>query len=334
LRAKQSLKAFEIEGKMLAFTTRDNVEIEETDARDTFRAASEAGSGVRVRQMGDDDLERILELRSVVRWSADPRAFDLLRGVRDARWAVAEAHDGSLIGMVGAVPLGHIGILCHLAVYDEYRGSGLGAKLSSWAIAYLRSRGTRTVRLYSTRRAEGLYRSLGFGEATPRTVYRLEEPGRARASEQDDGHGVETLAFGDLPEIYGVDRWSYGADRSPLIFATLRLHPGRGLVARDSSGRISGYLIRSARDDATRIGPFLAATPGVARLLLNRALEATGAPVQITVTGPAGCPAHALVGEFGFVGCTDRLRMELGETTATGSYGGLAHYATTPYLAT
>ena len=292
-------------------------------------------AGVRVRQMGDADLERILELRSMVRWSADPRAFDLLRGVRDARWAVAEAPDGELAGMVGAVPLGDVGILCHLAVHDGYRGLGLGALLSFWAVAYLRSRGAKTVRLYATRQAESLYRSLGFQEVTPRTVYRLEENRRKlRAHGQSDGHRAETLTFGDLPELYGVDRWSYGADRSALLFATLRLHPGRGLVARDSSGRIKGYLIRSSMGRAIRIGPFLASTPGVARLLLANALSATGgAPVQVTVPGPAECRAHALMQEFGFEGAEDRLRMELGERTAT-CRGGLVHYGTTPYLAT
>ena len=319
---------------MLAFTTKDDVDVDKDAARGGQRAVSEDDSGARVRQMSDTDLERILELRSVVRWSADPRAFDLLRGVRDARWAVAEAPDGSLVGMVGAVPLGEIGILCHLAVHDEHRGSGLGARLSSWAVAYLKSRGARTIRLYSTRRAESLYRALGFGGATPRTVYRLEEPGRLRVPERADGHAIETLAFGDLPELYGVDRWSYGADRSPLIFATLRLHPGLGLVARDSSGRMSGYLIRSSSGRASRIGPFLAATPDVARLLLARALAAAGgAPVQVTVTGPAGCPAHALLEEFGFAGRADRLRMECGETAAA-CRAGLVHYGTTPYLAT
>ena len=316
---------------MLAFTTREDVEVDE-DARAELRA----DRGVRVRQMGEADLERIMELRSVVRWSADPRAFDLLRGVRDARWAVAEVPGGALVGMVGAVPLGNIGILCHLAVHDEYRGSGLGARLSSWALAYLRSRGARTVRLDSTRRAEGLYRALGFGKGTPRTLYRLEEPRRLRVPRgRAGGHRVETLAFGDLPELYGVDRWSYGADRSHLIFATLRLHPGLGLVARDSSGRICGYLIRSSSDRSTRIGPFLAADPDVACLLLARALDPTGgATAQATVTGPAGSPAHGLFEEFGFVGETDRLRMELGETPGSGYPVGLTHYGTTPYLAT
>ena len=317
---------------MLAFTEKRDVEVD--TARTGLERATEADySGARIRRMDDADLERVLELRSVVRWSADPRAFDLLRGVRDARWAVAEAPDGTLVGMVGAVPLGDIGVLCHLAVHDEHRGSGLGARLSSWAVAYLKGRGAKTVRLYSTRPAEGLYRTLGFTTVAPRIAYRLEEARRLGAPGRLDGHGVRTLAFADLPELYGVDRWSYGADRSPLIFATLRLHPGRGLVARDPSGRISGYLIRSSSGGAAHVGPFLAATPGVARLLLARALDdACASPVQVTFPGPAGCPAHALLAEFGFVGRPDRLGMELGGEAA--GRGGLVHYGTTPYLAT
>jgi ribosomal protein S18 acetylase RimI-like enzyme len=321
---------------LLAFTAReDNEEEMSATQNPLLRAVTETDSGIRLREMDDADLERILELRSIVRWSADPRAFDLLRSVRDARWAVAEAPDGDLAGMVGAVPLGDIGVLCHLAVHDGHRGLGLGALLSSWAVAYLKSRSAKKIRLYSTLQAEGLYRSLGFEEVTPRTVYRLEEGSRRlRVPEPVDGHSVGNLTFGDLPELYGVDHWSYGADRSALLFATLRLHPGRGLVARDSSGRIKGYLIRSARGRATRIGPFLASTPHVASFLLARALMATrGTPVQIIVPGPAGCQAHPLLQEFGFEGKEDRMLMELGEKTAT-CRTGLAHYGTTPYLAT
>lgn len=301
----------------------------ERDARD---------APARVREMEDADLRRVLELRSVVRWSADPRAFDLLRGMRGARWAVAEAPDGSLAGMVGAVPLGEIGILCQLAVHGGYRRMGLGRGLSSWAVSYLRSRGARTIRLYSTREAEGLYRSLGFEAVTPRTVYRLERaPGRVpgRSRRATGQYRVSTLVFGDLPELYGVDRWSYGADRSALILATLRLHPGWGLIARDASGRIKGYLVRSSLGPATRIGPFLAADEDVAGLLLESALGASeeGAPVEVTVPGPAASPAHDLLGEFGFVGREDRLRMELGEPAPL-SRSELRHYGATPYLAT
>ena len=275
-----------------------------------------------------------------MRWAADPWAFDLLRGMRDARWAVAEAADGSLAGMVGAVPLGRIGILCHLAVRGDHRKMGLGARLSSWAVLYLRSRGARVVRLYSTRRAEGLYLSLGFRPNAPRTVYRLEEVSRSGLRETADGHRVETLSFGDLPELYGLDHWFYGADRSALIFATLRLHPGGGLVARDSSGRIKGYLVCTSSGHTNRIGPFVAPSPGVARLLLSgAALRANeGSPVEVTVPGAPESPAHDLLQEFGFEGRRDRLQMELGAESGVWESGvceaRLEHYGTTPYLAT
>jgi GNAT superfamily N-acetyltransferase len=214
---------------MLAFTAREDAEVEKALLRNGLRTVNETDAGFRVRQMNDADLDRILQLRSVVRWSADPSAFDLLRGVRGARWAVADTPDGDLAGMVGAVPLGDVGILCHLAVHDGHRGFGLGAMLSSWAVTYLKSRGAKTVRLYSTEKAEGLYHSLGFRKVAPRTVYRLEEESRhIRVPRQVDDHRVETLTFGDLPELYGVDLWSYGANRSALILTTLRLHPGQG----------------------------------------------------------------------------------------------------------
>ena len=317
---------------MLSSTREDN-EAEKSTLRNGLKTATQKEACLRVRGMNDADLERVRELRNVVGWVADPRAFELLRGVRGARWAVAETPDGVLAAMVGAVPLGDVGIICHLAVHDGHRGFGLGASLSSWAVAYLKSRGAKTVRLYSTQKAEGLYRSLGFREVAPRTVYRLEEgPRKLSVTAQLGGYGISTLTFGDLPELYGVDLWSYGADRSALILATLKLHPGQGLVARDVTGRIKGYLIRSSTGRATRIGPFLASTAEVARLLLANALQATGgAPVRVTSSGPTEC--HSVFGEFGFQGTKDRMRMELGGAKAAWREG-LAHYATTAYLAT
>jgi Acetyltransferase (GNAT) domain len=162
---------------------------------------------------------------------------------------------------------------------------------------------------------------------------------RLRGSRSLDERAVRTrglrvtpLLFGDLPELYGTDRWSFGGDRSALIRATLNLHPGWGLIARDASGRINGYLVRSAYKSTVRIGPFMASSPDVARDLLARALQTdSGRSVEVSVPGPAKSPAYGVLREFGFVGWWDRLRMELGEAPRT---DGLEVYGTTPYLAT
>ncbi|MGF1473282.1 MAG: GNAT family N-acetyltransferase [Rubrobacteraceae bacterium] len=292
-------------------------------------------TGSLIRSMEDSDLDRVKELRSAVGWAADPRGFGVLWGIRDARWAVAERRDGGLTGMVGTMPLGEVGILCQLAVREEYRRLGLGTKLVSWAVAYLRSRGVRVVRLYSTRRAEKIYHATGFRAVSHRIIYRRETPDSgARTRDGGDGrYSIEALTAGDLSEVYGADLWSYGADRSALILATLRLHSGGGLVARDSGGQLKGYLIRSTTPRATRLGPILAEGPEVARLLIARALESCATPIEATVTGPKGAAAHGLFEEFGFEGREDRLRMELG-TTPMKPRGSLEDYATTSYLAT
>ena len=295
---------------MLAFaiSTGEDTEFKRTTARNGRARASLtlAQPGVRIRPMDDPDLERVLELRKTVRWSADPRAFGLLRGMGDARWAIAEAEGsrGAAAGMVGAVPLGEIGILCHLAVHHDYRKMGVGAKLSSWAVSYLRSRGAKVVRLDATRQAESLYSSLGFKPTSRRTSYRLEGAEFRAWSRgmrmREGGLRLAPLVLGDLPELYGVDRWSFGADRSALIRATLRLHPGRGLIARDASGRLKGYLIESASGAGTRIGPFMASEPGVARSLLARALAcpltANGSGL-VEVSVPGDGPAHEVLRE-------------------------------------
>lgn len=297
--------------------------------------------GVVVRQMDEVDLQRILDLRTVVRWSADPDAFGLLRGMRAAQWAVAEAEDAdrSIVGMVGAVPLGPVGVLCHLAVHDAYRKAGLGTHLVRWAVAYLHSRGAGLVRLDSTAEAEKLYRSMGFEATLRRAVYRVEDASELQGYPRAGGYRVCTLTIGDLPEVYGLDQWSFGGDRSALILAAIRLHPGRGLVVRDTSGRVKGYLVCSVTGGETRIGPFLAEGDAAAGLLLGSAFrrvrEAGGGPLEVTSTALPGSQEQGFLTGFGLSGAPDRLRMELQIRPGIQLEDqGLAQYGTTAYLAT
>ena len=294
--------------------------------------------GARIRPMLRADLERIVELRKVSYRSSDPRGFGLLHGIRGARWAVAETPKGRLTGMVGAVPLGETGFLCHLAVLPDHRGRGLGTALSSWAVSYLKNWGAETVRLYSTARAEGLYLSLGFEPVAHRSVFRLDAASRTLVRGQEeiyeaDGRRVSRLSLGDLPELCDLDRRSCGADRAALILPTLRAHPGPCLVARDVFDRINGYLLSSVAGNAVRVGPFAAATPAVARALLSQVLPAMplDSPVEIVVPDPTHSPARGILVEFGFRERQDRLRMELGEPF---SPAGIEQYGTTPYIAT
>jgi GNAT superfamily N-acetyltransferase len=294
--------------------------------------------GARIRPMLRTDLERIADLRKISYRSSDQRGFGLVHGIRGARWAVAETPKGRLTGMVGAVPLGETGVLCHLAVLPDHRGRGLGTALSSWAVSYLQNWGAETVRLYSTARAEGLYLSLGFEPVAHRSVFRLDAASRALVRGQEvkyeaDGRRVSRLSLRDLPELCALDRRSCGANRAALILPTLRAYPGPSLVARDAFDRINGYLLSSVADDAVRVGPYAAATPAVARALLSRVLPALplDSSVEVVVPGLSHSPAREVLQELGFHERQDRLRMEFGDPFAP---AGIEQYGTTPYLAT
>ena len=283
--------------------------------------------GIRIRPMAAADLERVSELRRSVRWCTSPGAFDLvLRSIPSARWAVAEARGELVVGMVGAVPLGQVGLLCHLAVHPTHRGRGLGTRLSRWAMSYLRSRDAEVVRLEATREAEGLYETLGFCAVGRRVLYRLEAKPRALYP-PGRRHRVVPLTPGDLAELYDVDRRSYGGDRSALLGAIVERRHGSGLVARDAEGKMTGFLLRSG----TLIGPWTASTPEAARALLVREL-ARGIWHSTEVMAPGGGPSHRLLAELGFIGVPDRLRMELGVPPRAG--GGLETYGLSPYLIT
>ena len=295
-------------------------------------------SGARIRPMLRADLQRIADLRKISYRFSDPRSFGLLHGIRGARWAIAETPKGRLTGMVGAVPLGGTGVLCHLDVLPDHRGRGLGTAPSSSAVSYLQNWGAETIRLYSPAPAEGLHLSLGFEPVAHRSVFRLDAASRALDRGQEerhaaDGRRVSRLSLGDLPELCGLDRRSCGADRAALILPTLRAYPGPCLVARDAFDRINGYLLSSVADGAVRVGPFAAATPAVARALLSQVLPAMplDSPVEVVVPDPTDGPAREVLAKFGFRERQDRLRMELGDPFAP---AGIEQYGTTPYLAT
>lgn len=228
--------------------------------------------------------------------------------------------------MVGAIPLGEVGVLCHLAVRDECRGGGIGRDLSLWATAYLRSRGVKTVRLYSTDSAFGLYRSLGFEVVGRRFIYRSQG---GSAVSQGAGSEVREMRMGDLAEVIGLDHWWCGFDRSAVIKATLARNPGSGLIVRNASLAMTGYATISPLRGVWRLGPLMAADESAARNLIAAARQRTAGMLEAACNSAPVHPAHALYEEFGFAAAPDRVMMELG----AGIKPADSSYATTSYLA-
>jgi predicted GNAT family N-acyltransferase len=72
---------------------------------------------------------------------------------------LARAGQGKTIGTARMLPDGHVG---RIAVYKEWRGKGVGTRLTEYLTEVARDRGFEAIHLHSQAQAAGFYSRLGF----------------------------------------------------------------------------------------------------------------------------------------------------------------------------
>ena len=132
-------------------------------------------SEVRIRRMKAEDLDAVtaIEAETFARpWSRESFRQELERNVA-ARYLVAET-DGRIAGYAGAWVILDESHITNIAVAEQFRGNGIGKKLTKALLQYLSNLGacyaTLEVRV-SNERAQNLYRGLGFVSVGKRKRY-------------------------------------------------------------------------------------------------------------------------------------------------------------------
>ncbi len=119
-----------------------------------------------------DAVEAIEQATFAVPWSRESFRQELERNVA-ARYLVAET-GGQVAGYAGAWVILDESHITNIAVAEEFRGRGIGRKLTEALLQYLSNLGavyaTLEVRV-SNERAQNLYKSLGFVSVGKRKRY-------------------------------------------------------------------------------------------------------------------------------------------------------------------
>ena len=119
-----------------------------------------------------DAVEAIEQATFAVPWSRESFRQELERNVA-ARYLVAET-GGQVAGYAGAWVILDESHVTNIAVAEEFRGRGIGRKLTEALLQYLSNLGavyaTLEVRV-SNERAQNLYKSLGFVSVGKRKRY-------------------------------------------------------------------------------------------------------------------------------------------------------------------
>ena len=162
---------------------------------------------IKIRRMCISDLDTVaaIEENTFARpWSRESFRQELERNVA-ARYLVAET-DGQVVGYAGAWIILDESHITNIAVAKEYRGRGIGKKMTQALLQYLSNLGacyaTLEVRV-SNLQAQNLYRSLGFESVGKRKRYYEDNQEDAflmvceHMPEVEEGFTEEPLTEGD-----------------------------------------------------------------------------------------------------------------------------------------
>jgi GNAT superfamily N-acetyltransferase len=131
-------------------------------------------SELTIRAATAADIESLFDIRARTRENAIPRSYLTSIGITPESWAASlrSGREQTWVCFDGATPVGFCGAtavhgeVVVLAVLPEHEGRGIGTRLLTCAVDWLRSRGCGRLWLATNPdpggRAHGFYRSLGW----------------------------------------------------------------------------------------------------------------------------------------------------------------------------
>jgi GNAT superfamily N-acetyltransferase len=230
---------------------------------------------VDVRPVRDDELDStVAVLRSAGLGTTVGRLLELPRSSPGGE-VLCAVDGGQVIGGAATACFGATGWIGALGVAPAGRRRGVGTRLATAAVDWLRGAGAGTVLLYATDAGRPIYSRLGFDSEGEAHAWRDAAPPRGRMPA-----GVRAVAAADLEEIRRLDAIATGEDRS-LVLDRLDPPPdGSGLVF-ERDGRVAGSALRSPWG----LGPSIVAEDADAGLTLVAALRRESGP-PLTVSLP------------------------------------------------
>lgn len=247
-----------------------------------------------IRPMAEDDLDFAAQCTAAEGWLTETREeFEVFLRYDRQGCLVAEQGEKK-VGICIATCYGHKGFIGEVIVLPEMRGKSIGSRLMDRALAYLRSRGCRSVSLDAVPNAVSLYEKFGFRKVCRSFRFAGKLGGspspRVRATRKED-----------LKEVFSLDKRAFAADRSSFLQWRFDRYPDLAKVLI-SKERISGYIFGRRRSSLVWAGPWWLSqgTDEPAELLHGFACEAKEAEIHLGIL-ECNITALELVRSLGFL---------------------------------
>ncbi len=253
-----------------------------------------------IRLMTQADIAGAMRLKEAVGWSQTPEDWARLLALEPEGCFVDE-RNGVVAGTTTAVCYGSdLAWLGMVLVAPEYRRQGIARGLMEFALAWLREKRVRCVKLDATDQGRPLYLNLGFIDEEPIERWAREAAGEpTMGGFEDAGLGLDRLENGTL------DRAAFGADRSRIISSLMDVEDGDCYSASD------GFLLGRKGSAAYFLGPCVASSEKSAAGLVSLFLAKRSAEAVFWDLLPANSSVCRLASSFGFQSRRRLVRMVL-----------------------
>ncbi len=211
---------------------------------------------------------------------------------------------GSDAGIAAVVNYSTVAWIHSVIVAEQFRKKGVGTVLMQACLDYIRSLGTKSVKLDAVPNARGFYEMLGFS-------YEFDSL-RLVGEGNHCSDAAERMTLADLDQVISFDTRITGFDRTKTIRRIYEDNPGWAFIAR-SQTEVVGYVLAREDDVRVNLGPCVC-QPGDSRCALRLIRSVLGVAPERSYR--ICVPEHSSIApdltNLGFERSSPSFRMSLG----------------------
>jgi len=186
-----------------------------------------------IRALRESEISGLNSLPPIY-WKFDYE--DFLKGYLndDFFYAFSMVWDEKMIGTGNVFLKEKTGWLANIIIDKEYRGRGLGFKMTKFLVDFLNSKGCETQLLIATELGEPVYQKIGFKKVTDYQCFDTEMD-----NDFNYTNSIRKLVYSDLKDLYKLDKEANDENRTHFIDR----YYGTGLGYFNSDNKLLGFYL-------------------------------------------------------------------------------------------